>query len=326
MSKRVSLSPVAIEALTDGYLLDPQTPGLLIDANRKSVRTWRYRRQIQCCGEALKRTLGRFPSFSIADAREWANAFNIQIDAGRDPRAAEQEHIERAKLTVAYRHKRYMEAVREGRASRAKKRNKPRTIADKPAIYNCDIAPKLAEKLIHDVTEEDLTKLVLAKGRSARVRANRLAAELKVFFGWASSLKGKEIGLPANLASRLTELKFPETPRDRKLSLDEICWFLAALAPEPRHYQRGMLLWLLTAARISEVIYARRDECRAGIWQILAGRVKNSRAHRIALGPWGQSLFQTNSDWLFPSSRIDGPRAPRGWYKARNRVLKRMAT
>lgn len=46
----MSLSPVAIESLTEGYLLDPQTPGLLIEANRKGVRTWRYRRQIQCCG------------------------------------------------------------------------------------------------------------------------------------------------------------------------------------------------------------------------------------------------------------------------------------
>ena len=48
----------------------------------------------------------------------------------------------------------------------------------------------LARKLIFDVTEDDLTKLVLAKGRSARRRANLLAAELKVFFGWAASLRG----------------------------------------------------------------------------------------------------------------------------------------
>src|SRR5207249_1759243 len=125
-------------------------------------------------------------------------------EADIDPRVLATEEIERAKLTVAFAHERYMAAVREGRASRAKKLNKPRTIADKLAIYNCDIAPQLAETCIFDVTEEELVKLVLAKGRSARVRANRLAAELKVFFGWAASLRGKEIGLPANPAARLT--------------------------------------------------------------------------------------------------------------------------
>jgi hypothetical protein len=36
-------------------------------------------------------------------------------------------------------------------------------------------------------------KLVLAKGKVARIRANRLATELKVFFGWVSSLRGTAI-------------------------------------------------------------------------------------------------------------------------------------
>jgi integrase len=85
-----------------------------------------------------------------------------------------------------------------------------------------------------------------------------------------------------------------------------------------------MLLWLLTAARISEVIFARSEEYSDGVWTIPADRVKNSRAHRIALGPWGQSLIRTNSEWVFPSTRIDGPRLPCGWYKARPRVLARM--
>jgi integrase len=203
--------------------------------------------------------------------------------------------------------------------------NKPRTIADKLAIYRCDIAPSLAKKVIYDVTEEDLTKLVLAKGKSARVRANRLAAELKVFFGWAASLRGLEVGLASNPATRLTDLKFPEKPRKRFLSVQEIGWFLMAVALEKRLYQRGLLLSLLSAARLSEVINARSDEYRNGVWVIDGNRVKNDNAHRIALGPWGRSLFLVNTRWVFPSDRIDGPRAPCGWYKARNRVLKRMS-
>jgi hypothetical protein len=295
----------------------------VVGANRRKI--WRYRRRVVGSGIPVKRTLGNYPQHSIAAAREWAADLNGQLEAGIDPRAEEQEAIDRANMTIKAAHGLYMDAVREGRASRAKRPNKPRTIADKLAIYDCDIAPKLADKVIYDVVEADLTKLVLAKGKGARIRANRLAAELKVFFGWASSLRGTEVGLESNPAARLTDLKFAETPRARKLSLEEIGWFLRAVASESRKYQRGMILWLLTAARLSEVIFARADERHNDVWAIPESRAKNARTHRVALGPWGLSLFQTNSEWLFPSARVDGPQAPCGWYKARNRVLARMS-
>ena len=303
MAKRFTLTPACVDGLTDGNLLDPQTPGLWIEAGTNGKRTWRYRRRITSTDVVVKLTLGRYPKHSIADAREWAAKLNAQVEMGIDPRVVVEEEIDRSELTVDQAHKRYMQAVREGRASRAKKLNKPRTITEKLSIYHGDIKPALAIKLIFEVTEEDLVRLVLAKGKRARVRANRLAGELKVFFGWASSLRGTEIGLPSNPAARITDLKFPEAPRDRKLSLDEIGWFLRAVALEPRVYQRGMLLWLLTAARISEVIFARSVEYSDGVWTIPANRAKNSRAHRIALGSWGQSLIRTNSEWVFPSAR-----------------------
>lgn len=323
MARRIVLTPASVDELVEGYLADPQMPGLRIEVGATGKKTWRYRRRLTG-GGTIKLTLGRYPAFSIAAAREWAAELNAKVEADVDPRVLAIAGIERAKLTVAFAHERYMVAVREGRASRAKKLNKPRTIADKLAIYNRDIAPTLATKLIVEVTEDDLTKLVLAKGRTARRRANLLAAELKVFFGWAASLRGTEIGLPVNPAFRLTDLKFPEAPRSRILSLEEMGWFLRAVASEPRDYQRGLLLLLLTAARLSEVIFARSAEYRDGVWTIPADRTKNGRVHRIALGPWGQLLIRTNGTWVFPSDRADGPKVPCAWYKSRNRVFKRM--
>ena len=111
-------------------------------------------------------------------------------------------------MTVARAHGLYMRAVPEGRASRAK----PRTISDKLEIYERDIAPALVGKIIYDVTERDLIRLVEKKGRTAKVRANRLAAELKVFFGWAASLRGLEVGIEIDPSRRLGDLRFPETP------------------------------------------------------------------------------------------------------------------
>jgi integrase len=317
----------AIEALHAGKLHDPQTPGLMIEA----LSSVAIRAAPGLYRSPVRLTLGRFPARSLAEARAWAAALNDAVESGVDPRVAKRAEEERMRveeirntLTVARAHEMYMAAVGEGRASRAKRKNKPRTVFDKLHIYNCDIAPVLGNKSIYLVTERKLIDLVLAKGKVAKVRANRLAAELKVFFGWASSLRGLEVGLEANPAIRLGDLRFPEAPRSRKLSLEEIGWFLRAVAEEDDVLRRGLLVCLLTAVRISEMIGARRLEIAEDIWTIPPERTKNHLAHTIALGPWAKSPMTSRTEWIFPATRVDGPRKW-GWYQARNRVLARMS-
>ena len=324
MTRKQTLTPSAIDALAREMLKDPFTPGLSIHLLSSGKKVWKYTRRVASNGTLLRRSLGAYPGYSIAAARQWADELNKMVEAGEDPRDIWREAERRTSMTVKKAHDLYMEAVRQGRSSRAKRRNKPRTVADKIAIFSRDIEPQLGKKIIYDVTEGDLIALVEKKGKTAQVRANRPAAELKVFFGWAASLRGKEVDLAVDPARRLGDLRFPETPRSRKLSLDELEWFLRALVEEPRHFRRGMLLWLLTAARFSEVVFARTSELMDGIWTIPAERSKNGQAHRIALAPWGLRLFQSNSEWLFPAEKVEGPRT-QGWYEARDRVLARMA-
>ncbi|WP_444853632.1 tyrosine-type recombinase/integrase [Sphingosinicella sp.] len=323
-SKKKELTPALIDDLRAGKLDDSKTGALSIEVLPSGKKRWLYRRRIAGRSEVVKLSLGLYPAYSIGDARAWANGLNLQIDAGIDPRETARQEVRLAAMTVDRAHELYMEAVREGRSSRAKRPNKPRTVADKQDIYRRDIAPKLGRKIIYDITETDLIKLVEAKGKKARVRANRLAAELKVFFGWTASLRGLDVGLEVDPSRRLGDLRFPETPRSRRLALQEIAWFLEALVEEERDYQRGMLLWLLTAARLAEVCEARSEELCEGVWTIPACRTKNSVEHRIALGPWGWSLMQSDSAWVFPAPKLDGPRSRNCWYRARNRVRERM--
>jgi len=324
MTKKVALSPAAIDAMISGSLADLLTPGLAIEVLSSGKKRWRFRRQI--AGTSIVATIfgGLFPAQTIAAAREWSRELNEQAEVGIDPRAARRAKEARESMTVAKAHALYMVAVHEGRSSRAKRPNKSRTIKDKLEIYARDIGPQLGSRSVYAVKEIDLIKLVEAKGKAAKIRANRLAAELKVFFGWAASLRGLEVGLEVDPSRRLGDLRFPETARSRKLSMLELEWFLKALVDEPRHFQRGMLLWLLTAARISEVARARSDELHDGVWTIPDTRSKNSVTHSIALGPWGRSLMHSNHEWIFPASKIQGPRNNSVWYKARDRVHARM--
>lgn len=324
MTRTQNLTPSTIDGLARGDLKDPLTPGLSIEVLSSGKKVWKYARRVAGGGPLVRLSLGQFPSHSIADAREWAGKLNGHVEAGLDPREVIRAEELRASMTVAKAHGLYMRAAREGRASRAKRRNKPRTIADKLEIYERDIAPALARKIIYDVTERDLIRLVEKKGRTAKVRANRLAAELKVFFGWAASLRGLEVGLETDPSRRLGDLRFPEEPRSRKLAQQELGWFLQALADEEFVYRRGMLLWLLTAARLAEVSEARTDELADGVWIIPASRTKNSVEHAIALGLWGWSLMQSDSEWVFPSPKLEGPLSRSCWYRARDRVKGRM--
>ncbi|HEX8443448.1 MAG TPA: integrase arm-type DNA-binding domain-containing protein [Allosphingosinicella sp.] len=324
MTKMQALTPSAIERLARGNLKDRFCPGLSVEVISSGKKVWKYARRVAGAGPLVRLSFGQFPAYSIAAAREWAGKLNEQVEAGIDPRETLRREELRASMTVARAHGLYMRAVREGRASRAKRPNKPRTIADKLTIYEKDIAPALARTIIYDVTERDLIKLVEKKGRTAKVRANRLAAEVKVFFGWAASLRGLEVGLEPDPSSRLGDLRFPETPRSRKLVRQEIEWFLLSLVDEEHDYRRGMLLWLLTAARLSEVSEARSDELVEGLWIIPPSRTKNSVEHCIALGPWGWSLMQSGSEWVFPAPKLNGPRSRNCWYVARNRVKARM--
>jgi integrase len=324
MSSRKIVTPSLLDGATSGHILDSATPGLMLDVLPSGKKRWKYRRRLPGTDRIVKMRLGPYPTHSIAAARAWAATINSDVEAGIDPREALRAEQGRAAMTVARAHQLYMEAAHEGRSSRAKRPNKPRTIREKLEVYRRDVKPVLGARSIHDVTEADLVRLVMAKGKVAKIRANRLAAELNVFFGWAASLRGMEVGLESNPARRLCDLRFPETPRSRKLSLEEIEWFLRALVPEERDYQRGFLLMLLTAARRSEVTQARREELIDGVWTIPAERMKNSIEHRIALGPWGRSLMQTNHEWVFPAPKGEGPRSQDCWYKARNRVRKRM--
>ena len=324
MTRTNNLTPSAIDRMTRGSLKDPVTPGLAIEALSSGGKVWRYARRVAGCGTIVRMRLGRFPAYSVAVARDWAAKLNAEVEAGIDPRETIRAAELRASMTVAKAHGLYMHAVREGRASRAKRRNKPRTVADKLAVYERDIAPELARKIIYDVTERDLIALVEKKGRAAPVRANRLAAELKVFFGWAASLRGLEVGLEVDPSRRLGDLRFPEVPRSRKLEMEEIGWFLKSLVEEELDYRRGMLLWLLSAARLGEVSEARSAELADGVWTIPASRTKNSVEHAIPLGPWGWSLMQCKGEWVFPAPRRDGPRSRNCWYVARNRVRARM--
>lgn len=322
MRKRVALTPAGIDALREGKLDDPLTPGLSIEALPTGRKRWQYRRRIAGGKSVLKVSLGLFPTNTIADARAWARDLNAKVEAGIDPRKEKREQDRRSSMTVARAHELYLQAVKEGRASSAKRPNKNRTIVEKLSLYRRDIEPVIGARNIYTITEDDLIRLVEEKGSKSPVRANRLAAEFGVFFGWASSLRGRVIDLTDNPARRLRDLRFPEKARTRFLDGKEIGIFLLSLSKEDILFRRFFVLLLLTLSRAGELMFAERREIVDGIWTIPGERTKNSIAMKIPLGPWGQRLMQSDGSRVFTSD-VGGARLALR-HSARDRIHARM--
>ncbi|MBT2187163.1 site-specific integrase [Sphingobium nicotianae] len=323
MAHKPNLTPSKIEALRAGSLQDARTPGLYIEVKNgrgRISRVWKYRRRIAGrSNAALKATLGCYPSYSIADAREWATNLNLSTERGEDPH--ETERAKEVRHTVAEAHALYMAYVRSG----IRRTLKPGSIRAKEQIWSADMKVQIGDRDLQEVSDDDLWDLVLDKGKRAPIRANRLAGELKVFMKWCAGRAGKQTGITLKIspATSLDAYYFPQKPRARFLSHDELTWLLKALAHEERIRQRAVLLILLTGCRKEEVLSAPTAEIERDVWTIPAARTKNSQCHRIPLAPWTLSLTQTNQTWLIASDRKDGPRRD-GWCKVLTRIEQRM--
>ena len=75
-ARKRKLTPTLIDDLRVGKLDDPETGGLAIEMLPSGKKRWRFRRRIAGGGDIVKLSLGLFPAFTIAAAREWANGLN----------------------------------------------------------------------------------------------------------------------------------------------------------------------------------------------------------------------------------------------------------
>lgn len=314
--------PFAVDQLPEGRHPDPLVAGLCVIVDHGGRKTWQFRRRVAKSATVITLRLGAFPVHSIPDARKWAEGLNHAIERGEDPRVAIR--IEKARaMSVEDAHNLYMATLRRG----DRKTLRPRTLTDKCVIFTRDIKPRLGQKTLSELTENECWDAVYDKAKASKDRANKMAGELSCFLRWCSGREGRMAGieLAQHPAPTLNSNWFAIGPRANRRFLDsqELEWLLEALSGEERFYRRAVLLLLLTAARRNELFGAPSAEIVDGVWTLPPGRSKNGEANIIALGPWGRLLAETNHRWLVPSSRIEGPQRD-GWYKVRDRIHARM--
>ena len=306
----------------DLLVYDDEVTSFAICVYRSGKRAFVLRYRI--AGRARHFTIGSWPDWSVTAAREEAKRLKREVDAGNDPLGNRIDH--RNAPTMSDLIDRYL---REHAVQLA-----PRSFSDRTSLLRKLVEPEWGTRKVADITGEDVDRLLakISKGRprprkhppkpsprrpemkGARfgptpVRANRVGEILRKMFNLAIRWQIRTDNPAAGFS------RFPEMPRDRFLSADEIKRLAEVLADHPnRRCANVIRLLLLTGARRGEAMNARWEQfdLENGIWIKPAATTKQRRLHRVPLSQAAVELLRAirssvpaDCPWVFPGD-IEG--------------------
>lgn len=306
--------------------------GLFIEVSPGGKLVWRlrYRR----LGKQEKVTLGDYPAYSLAEARQWRDDCAALAARGLSPMALKRGDStpsdvkpEVKELADAFLKNWCWRAVEKMKAKEAEARAGDTVEAFvwrwygevvKPAnsnpqnikrVLEKDVIPAIGESLINDVTVTDVLAITdRIKNRGADQMALQTRNVLKRLFAYAIA-REKATFNPA----AAVEAKFIATARSRDVALtpEEIGKLLRAIYQSSmrRAHKLTLHLLILCMVRKSELIEARWGEIGfdKAEWAIPGERMKKDKPHLIPLSRQAVAMFvelkglASGSEWVLPS-------------------------
>lgn len=276
-----SLTVKGVEAIKPGAvrreISDGALPGLYLIVQPSGAMSWAVRYRYG--NRPRKMTIGPYPVFSLARAREAAGAALRAVSEGRDPGAEKlakvAARLDAANLATAVLDEFLQRYVRV--------KNRESTARDTSRFIDNEVRPKWKHRQIQTITKRDIVELLDSiVDRGAPASANRVHAILRRFFNWAVE---RDIVQTSPVAT--VPAPTPEISRDRVLASDEIrlVWMAAERIGWP--FGAMVKLLLLTGQRRDEVSRAVRAEfdlvAENPHWTIPKERAKNGKAHVLPL-------------------------------------------
>lgn len=231
-------SPVRME------VPDAAAPGLHLVVQPSGIKSWAFRYRRRPDLKPRKFTIGRFPDYSLAEAREEAMELARSVRRGTDP----AEERKQAKARALDKGDTVSAQLDEFLKNYVRKNGKPNTIAQYEQVIEAEIRPAWGDRKIGSITRRDVIDLLDALvDRGVTTHANRVFSSTRKFFNW---LVEKD-RLPA---SPCAGVKAPvkEKGRERILSGDEIRWLWLA-TNEGDLFDYCVRILLLSAQRRMEI-------------------------------------------------------------------------
>jgi integrase len=246
-------------------------------------------------GRERRFTIGGWPEWSAAAAREEAKRLKRDIDGGADPVGAYQES--RAAPTIV------------DLCARFEQDYIPRKRPSTQRVYRqqiaADVLPAFGKAKVAAVSHSDVDAFHHRLSARAPTHANRTLAVLSKMFSLAIRW-GWRTDNPCKGIERNAEEK-----RHRYLSAAELTRLSAALAKlDDVSAANAVRLLLLTGARRGELLAAQWSDVdlEAGIWVKPAATTKQAALHRVPLSAAAVQLLtemrahaDEDAEWIFPA-------------------------
>lgn len=244
-------------------------------------------------GRERRITIGSYPAWSVAAARDRAALLRRKADAGEDP--AEERTAARNQKTMRELWERYRDEVSAFKALSTQR--------DELSMWTKIIIPALGSRGLQTLSIEDVEKLHRSVAERAPVRANRVLASVRHAFNKANRWSWMSIN-PANGVKRSAEV-----PRDRYLSRAETKRFIKALDARSQSSSTLALRFiLLTGCRKGEALKAdwSQFDLEARVWVKPSSHTKQRRTHRVPLSDGAMLVLAKakksfSSQFVFPS-------------------------
>lgn len=277
-------------------VMDNQIPGFHVRVHPSGVKS--YGLTFRWKGRKRFISIGRADKITLDFARRRAQALWQEIELGEDPIVNRRRR--REVLTVAQFAEQFIERY-------AKKFRK--TWKEDARRLRKNIIPAWGTRRLDAVNRADVAALHSRIGEKSPVEANRTMELIRRLFAvaldWGMLPPGHE-----NPAKGLK--KFPEQPRERVLTEEELKRLGAALAQEQDVYAKGAItLTLLCGTRIGETLKAewREIDLQQRLWKIPASHAKNRKVHTLPLSQGAVDLLESlprslDNDRVFPIKTV----------------------
>ena len=248
-------------------------PGLALRVSYGGAKAWVYFYRL--FGKQKRLTLGRWPSMSLAAAREaWRDARQT-LDKGESPK-----HQRPAQANS-------FAAVADEWLKRDQAHNRTH-VQVKQRIERC-AKPAWGDRQISTIGRRDINDLIdSVADRGAIIMARRLHAHLHRLFRWA-------VGRGILETNPMAHLPKPgsETPRDRVLTDAELAEvFKNTSKLLPASYGPMFQLLILTGARRTEIAALRWSEIKDDTIILPRDRTKTGQVHSIPLAPQALAILK----------------------------------
>jgi len=250
---------------------------LVVDKNGNKRWSFVYSRGTRRCELGL----GIVRDVSLATARSMAAQYREALAMGDDPKTIKQNAARTVTFGEFADH--YVESMKPSWRN-------PKHVAQWVMTLTKYAAP-LRKKLIHEITTDDVVRVLKPRWSATPETANRLRGRIESVLDSAKVLGLREGDNPARWRGHLDQI----LPRRRALTkghhaalpFAELPAFMQGLQARSADAARALEFAILTACRTNELLGMRWQELdvEAGIWTVPAERMKAFREHRVPLSP-----------------------------------------